>query len=108
MQVIDTGVRSTRLLDGAFVDIVHWSASEGTPFNEGLRRMTAADWGGQIADMAVAGIRTATLQALFINNMYPDTAPTCDNYPGVALYPSAVCVNVLSPSLYYSLSLSES
>jgi hypothetical protein len=63
-------VRSTRLLDGAFVDIVHWSAAEGAPFNEGLRRMTASEWGGQISDMAAAGIKTATIQALFINNMF--------------------------------------
>eukprot|EP00038_Savillea_parva_P004530 m.139223 g.139223 ORF g.139223 m.139223 type:complete len:702 (+) comp11497_c0_seq12:67-2172(+) len=89
-EIIDSGVRSTRLLDGAFVDIVHWSASEGAPFNEGLREMTSSDWRGQIQDMATAGIRTATIQAIFLNNMYPATAPTCDSYPGVALYPSKV------------------
>ena len=59
-EVVQTGVRSTRLLDGAFLDLVHWSAAEGKPYNEALRQMTAAQWRGQVADMAAAGIRTPT------------------------------------------------
>eukprot|EP00750_Incisomonas_marina_P031586 INCI8243.6.p1 GENE.INCI8243.6~~INCI8243.6.p1 ORF type:complete len:670 (+),score=93.98 INCI8243.6:207-2216(+) len=90
-EVINTSTASTRLIDGAFIDIVHWSGSEGQPFNEALRQMTAADWRGQIMDMAAAGIRTATIQALFINNLYPGSpAISCDNYTGVALYPSDI------------------
>ena len=82
-EVVDTGVVGTRLLDGAFIDLVHWSAAEGKPYNEALRQMTGSEWAGQIADMAAAGIRTATIQALFLNNLYP-TSPnkTCDGYPG--------------------------
>lgn len=87
-ELVHTGVRSTRLLDGAFIDIVHWSGSEGAPFNDALRRMSVADWVGQIADMAAAGIRTAVVQAVFINNQYPGGGTTCDTYPGVPLYPS--------------------
>eukprot|EP01046_Picozoa_sp_COSAG06_P019952 COSAG06_NODE_1440_length_9457_cov_4.634751_11_plen_272_part_00 len=82
-EVVDTGVVGTRLLDGAFIDLVHWSAAEGKPYNEALRQMTGSEWAGQIADMAAAGIRTATIQALFLNNLYP-TSPnkTCDGYSG--------------------------
>lgn len=89
-EVVRTGVRSTRLIDGAFVDIVHWSAHEALPYNEALREMTSTQWAGQIADMAEAGIRTATLQSLFINDAYSTDHCTCDGYPGVALYPSEV------------------
>eukprot|EP01051_Picozoa_sp_SAG22_P008030 SAG22_NODE_591_length_8819_cov_3.667737_1_plen_625_part_00 len=89
-EVVSTGVRSTRLVDGAFVDIVHWSAAEGLPYNEGLREMTSEQWAGQIADMAAAGIRTVTLQAIFINDAYSKDHPTCAGYPGVAMYPSSV------------------
>jgi len=90
-EVIQTPTASTRLIDGAFVDIVHWSASEGAPYNEALREMTSEEWRGQIFDMAAVGIRTATLQALFINNLYPGSPSiSCDNYTGVALYPSQI------------------
>lgn len=89
-EVVRTGVRSTRLLDGAFVDIVHWSAAEGRPYNEALREMSSEQWAGQIVDMAAAGIRTATLQALFINDAYSKDHCTCASYPGVAMYPSQV------------------
>ena len=47
-EVVHSGVRSTRLLDGAFVDIVHWSGSEGAPFNDALRRMAPEHWAGQV------------------------------------------------------------
>ncbi len=87
-EVVHTEVRSTRLIDGAFVDIVHWSAAEGRPYNEALREMTSEQWAGQIADMAGAGIRTATIQALFINDAYSKDRCTCAGYPGVAMYPS--------------------
>ena len=90
-ELVETGVVGTRLLDGAFIDVIHWSQAEGKPFNEALRQMTSSEWAGQIADMAAVGIRTATIQALFLNDEYPSTPNrSCIGYPGVALYPSKV------------------
>lgn len=88
-------VLSTRLLDGAFLDLYHFSDQEALFYpNSKLKNMTASDWDDQIRFMAQAGIRTGIIQALFFCNEYinHNADETCDNYArfGEAFYPSEV------------------
>lgn len=51
-QVINTQVTSTRLLDGAWIDIYHYDNDEGRPYNYELAKMTPKDWDDEIRFMS--------------------------------------------------------
>eukprot|EP00823_Brevimastigomonas_motovehiculus_P001407 TRINITY_DN1192_c0_g1_i3.p1 TRINITY_DN1192_c0_g1~~TRINITY_DN1192_c0_g1_i3.p1 ORF type:complete len:517 (+),score=103.38 TRINITY_DN1192_c0_g1_i3:1434-2984(+) len=88
-QVVKSGTNSTRLLDGAWLDILHWSEDEGQQFNNQLRQMTNEDWRKQIHFMSEIGIRTAIIQSAFLNNLYvKHHTQTCTNFLGENFYPS--------------------
>jgi len=88
--VVATGLNSTLLVDGAFLDLLHWSDEEAPAYNPLLKQMTAADWRQQIASMAQLGIRTAVVQALYLapGEYVVQTNQTCDDYHGLAMYPA--------------------
>ncbi len=44
LEILDTGVRSTRRLGGAWVDIYHHDPGEDPPFRDELGKMTPAQW----------------------------------------------------------------
>jgi hypothetical protein len=88
-EVVNTGATSTRLLDGAWVELIHWSEFEGQMYNPQLRQATNNDWKDQMQYMAQVGVKTAVLQAVFYNNAYTlHNNQTCTDYPGYKLYPS--------------------
>lgn len=91
-EIVFTNVISTRLLDGAWIDLYHYSEQEGTQFNSELRKMTNQLWRDEIQYMAEIGVRVAIIQALFFNddkqvNHHNDT---CHKYFGLAFYPSEI------------------
>jgi hypothetical protein len=88
-EVIPTGLASTTLLDGCWIDMYHWSEDEGRWFNKALRELTEEDWRDQIRSMGRAGIRGAVIQNLFYIDEYVGTnSLTLENYHGEAFYPS--------------------
>lgn len=88
-EVIGSDCRSTRLLDGAFVDIVHWSESEAQKYNADLKTATDEDWIQQIEAMHRIGLNTVVVQNLFHCNAYVNQhGMTVETYEGKGFYPS--------------------
>jgi hypothetical protein len=88
-EVITTGLTSSKLLDGCWIDLYHWSEDEGRWFNKALKELTEEDWKDQIRSMARVGIRGIVIQNLFYINEYVGTnSLTLENYHGEAFYPS--------------------
>lgn len=90
-EVVKTGVKSTRLLDAMFLDILHWHEQEALYYQKQLREMTPKDWSDQVSYMAAIGMKTAVIQQLFLNNHYVKADnDTCDpaGYAGLSFYPS--------------------
>lgn len=88
-EILDGAVPSTTLLDGAFIDIVHWSEDEGRAYNDALRSMTDGQWEELIEDMHTVGMDGVILQGVFDNTQYVFRhAQGQDNYLGKAFYPS--------------------
>jgi hypothetical protein len=48
---LHSDIRSTRIIGGAWVGIVHWSEEEGRYWNEDIRRLSEEDWRQQIRGM---------------------------------------------------------
>lgn len=91
VEVLRSKYRSTETIGGAWVDIVHWSDSEGRYYNAALRKLACDDWRQQIRGMHGIGMDIAVVQEVFLNNEYygKNTIPTT-GYHGLAFYPSAL------------------
>lgn len=90
-QIIDSGKKSTALIDGAWIEILHWSEEEGKHFNQALKQLSDRDWREQIHAMNRLGIKTAIVQNVFHSDKYPGRHNmTAETYDGLALYPSEI------------------
>lgn len=102
-EIIDSPVKSTRLLDGCWVSLVHWSDDEARHFNDGLRKLTDQQWQDKIEDMHKLGI-----YGIMIQNMFDSTACVFEHeqglgkYEGKAFYPSK-----LYPKRYEGLAVHD-
>ena len=87
--VVPSYIRSTRLIDGAFIGLYHWSEEEGRHWNQDVRQMTCDQWREMIRSMHAVGMDIVVLQELFRNQAYVgDHSLTVSNYSGKAFYPS--------------------
>lgn len=91
VEVLPSAIRSTRMIGGAWVDIVHWSDAEAQFYNADLRKLTEEDWRQQIQGMHAIGMNTVVVQEVFRNQAYysKNTIATT-GYHGKAFYPSAL------------------
>ncbi|HPE95458.1 MAG TPA: DUF4434 domain-containing protein [Bacillota bacterium] len=90
-QIVSSEVCSTRLLDGCWVSILHFSPSESRYFREGLLNMTADDWRNHVRSMNKVGIKSILIQNVFDSPYYAyQHDRTVDNYDGEAFYDSAL------------------
>lgn len=88
-EVIDSPVRSTRLLDGCWISLVHWSDDEARMFNEELKNLDAAQWREQICSMNDLGIKGIVIQNVFDSTNYVfQHNESLQDYSGSAFYPS--------------------
>lgn len=88
-EIIDSGVASTRLLDGCWISLVHWSDDEARMFNTELKQLTDEDWANEIEDMHQLGINNIMIQNVFDNDEYVfEHHQGLENYQGKAFYPS--------------------
>lgn len=93
-EVVATGVRSTRRIDGCWVSILHWSEEEARHFNADLKRLAHDDWKDQVRSMGEAGIKTVLIQNVFDSAAYAGRHEmSVDDYRGTPLYPSELYPN---------------
>jgi len=89
LEIIDSPVRSTRTIDGAWVDIYHHDPRTGALFNDELARMTADQWRELVRGMHAVGMNTIVNTMLFQNfTHYGEHAIETEGYKGRAYYPS--------------------
>ena len=88
-EVIESDIRSTRLIDGAWAGIYHWSEIEGKHWNADIKQMTDAQWHEMVRSMHNIGMDVIVIQEVFRNQEYVGQHKmNVDNYPGKAFYPS--------------------
>lgn len=68
--IVRSEMTATGLIDGAFIDIYHWSDSEAKMFNAALKNMTNSDWIDQMQYMSTVGIRTGIIQNMFLRYVF--------------------------------------
>lgn len=89
--VIKSDIRSTRLIDGAWAGIYHWSEQEGKHWNKDIRSLTDKEWREMVRSMHKIGMDIIVIQEVFRNNDYVGQHSTdVANYSGKAFYPSAL------------------
>lgn len=82
IEIIDSNIRSTRLIDGAWTSIYHWSETEGKHWNNDLRRMTDDQWQEMIRSMHKVGMDMIVIQEVFRNEQYVGKHDiTVETYP---------------------------
>ena len=92
--VMPSDIRSTRLIDGAWIGLYHWSEEEGKHWNEDIRQMTCDQWREMVRSMHEIGMDAIVLQELFRNQAYVGAHDiTVENYSGKAFYPSKLYPN---------------
>ena len=102
-EIIDSPVRSTRLLDGCWISLIHWSDDEARHFNNGLRKLTDKQWQDKIEDMHKLGIYGVMIQNMFDSTAYVfEHSQGLDQYEGKAFYPSK-----LYPKRYEGLTIQD-
>lgn len=88
-EILDTGRRSTTLIDGCWISLYHWSEDEARWFNPDLKKLTAADWRDHILAMERVGIKNVMIQNVFDSEEYVfQHEQTAQDYYGQAFYPS--------------------
>lgn len=90
-EVVNSDIRSTRLIDGAWAGIYHWSDIEGKHWNSDIQKMTDDQWRELVRSMHSIGMDVIVLQEVFRNQDYVGNHNlTVENYQGKAFYPSAL------------------
>lgn len=90
-KVIESEIRSTRLIDGAWTGIYHWSEEEGRHWNDDIRELTDNQWKEMVGSMHEVGMDVIVIQEVFRNNDYVgEHGTTVGNYRGRAFYPSCL------------------
>lgn len=90
-EIVKSNVHSTRLIDGCWVSIYHWSEDEARHFNRALKVMSEQDWKQQVYSMHKIGITSILIQNVFDSNHYVDQHDmTADRYDGKAFYDSRI------------------
>lgn len=90
-EIINSGCKSTTLIDGCWISIYHWSEEEGRWFNEDLKKLKDDDWKQIVYDMNEVGIKGIIIQNVFYCNEYAGQHNMIlENYRGLAFYPSKV------------------
>ena len=88
-EVIKSDIRSTRLIDGAWTGIYHWSEIEGKHWNSDIQKMTDSQWRELVRSMHSIGMDVIVLQEVFRNQDYVGKHDlNVNNYQGKAFYPS--------------------
>jgi len=89
IEIVDSQIRSTRLIDGAWAGIYHWSETEGKLWNRDIKQMTDDQWRELVRSMHKIDMDIIVIQEVFRNEYYVGKHDlNVDNYEGKAFYPS--------------------
>lgn len=89
LKIIESDIRSTRQIDGAWAGIYHWSETEGKHWNKDIKKMTDNQWRELVRSMNSLEMNMIVIQEVFRNEEYVGKhSLTVDNYDGKAFYPS--------------------
>ena len=88
-EVVKSDIRSTRLIDGAWAGLYHWSEEEGKLWNKDIKELKEDQWRDLVKSMHAIGMDVIVIQEVFRNNDYVGQhQTTVENYQGRAFYPS--------------------
>jgi hypothetical protein len=91
INILTSNIRSTRKIDGAWINFYHWSDEEGRHWNADIKTMTDAQWRELINAQHELDMDVVVMQELFRNQMYVDSNKIeTEGYKGLAFYPSAL------------------
>ena len=89
LKIIESDIRSTLQIDGAWAGIYHWSETEGKHWNKDIKKMTDNQWRELVRSMNSLEMNMIVIQEVFRNEEYVGKhSLTVDNYDGKAFYPS--------------------
>ncbi len=89
IEILESDIRSTRLIDGAWAGIYHWSETEGKHWNKDIKEMTDDQWRELVRSMHKIKMDIIVIQEVFRNEYYVGKHNlNVDNYEGLAFYPS--------------------
>jgi hypothetical protein len=87
--VLDSGIRSNKLISGAWAGLYHWSEQEGLHWNKAIKSLTNDQWKEVVRSMHKIGMDVIVIQEVFRNEAYVGHHDiTVDTYEGKAFYPS--------------------
>ena len=89
IEIIASNIRSTKKIDGAWINFYHWSDEEGKHWNADIKKATDNQWRELIDAQHELAMNIVVMQELFRNQMYVDSNRIeKDGYKGFAFYPS--------------------
>ena len=89
INIIASDIRSTKKVDGAWINFYHWSDEEGRHWNPDIKKMTDDQWRELIDAQHELEMNVIVMQELFRNQEYVDSQKIEQNgYKGRAFYPS--------------------
>ena len=69
-EVVKSDIRSTRLIDGAWAGLYHWSEEEGKLWNKDIKELKEDQWRDVVRSMHEIGMNVIVVQEAFRNNDY--------------------------------------
>lgn len=89
IKIIDSKIRSTQQIDGAWTGLYHWSETEGKMWNPDIKKMTDDQWKELVRSMNAINMNIIVIQESFRNEEYVDKHHIeQEGYKGKAFYPS--------------------
>ena len=70
VKIIDSKIRSTKRIDGAWFEFYHWSEDEGKFWNKDIIKVSNNQWGELIKGMHDIEMNIVVIQELFRNQKY--------------------------------------
>lgn len=91
IEIIDSNIRSTREISGAWAGIYHWSETEGKHWNKDIQKMEDSHWKELTRSMNKLDMNIMVIQEVFRNEEYVGKHTiNIENYSGKAFYPSTL------------------
>lgn len=89
IQIVTSAIRSTKKIDGAWINFYHWSEAEGIFWNSEIKKMTDRQWGELINAQHSLDMNVIVVQEVFRNQEYSGKHTIDqDGFKGHAFYPS--------------------
>lgn len=89
--ILDSELRSTETIGGAWISFYHWSETEGKNWNPVIKQMTDNQWNEMVASMHKLKMDIIVMQESFRNQEYVGQHSIDEKgYKGKAFYPSSL------------------